>query len=72
LDGPERSGYGLHGTNVPSSIGKNASHGCIRLRNSDVEKLFQLVEVGDQVELHGERTDEILALFAAPVVVSVN
>ena len=48
-------GYGIHGTNVPASIGKNASHGCIRLRNSDIEQLFKLVEVGDQVELYGER-----------------
>jgi lipoprotein-anchoring transpeptidase ErfK/SrfK len=63
-------GYGIHGTNVPSSIGKNASHGCIRLRNSDIEQLFELVAVGDQVELHGERTEEIARLFpAAPVVV---
>jgi lipoprotein-anchoring transpeptidase ErfK/SrfK len=58
-------GYGLHGTNVPSSIGKNASHGCIRLRNADVEKLFELVAVGDTVELHSERTAEIAMLFPA-------
>jgi len=43
-------GYGLHGTNAPSSIGKNASHGCIRLRNADVEQLFKLVAIGDQVK----------------------
>jgi lipoprotein-anchoring transpeptidase ErfK/SrfK len=40
---------------VPSSIGRNASHGCIRMRNRDVEELFKMVAVGDQVELHGER-----------------
>lgn len=44
-------GYGIHGTNVPSSIGKAASHGCIRMRNADVEELFQLVEPGVAVEL---------------------
>jgi len=60
-------GYGLHGTNVPSSIGKNASHGCIRLRNADVEQLFKLVAIGDQVELYGDRTDEIAQLFAPSV-----
>jgi lipoprotein-anchoring transpeptidase ErfK/SrfK len=65
--GLSAAGYGLHGTNVPSSIGKNASHGCIRLRNADVEKLFELVAVGDQVELHGERTAEIAMLFPAAV-----
>jgi len=30
--------YGIHGTNKPSSIGYNASHGCIRMRNKDVEE----------------------------------
>ena len=44
-------GYGIHGTNMPNSIGKAASHGCIRMRNHDVEELFELVQVGDSVEL---------------------
>ena len=44
-------GYGIHGTNMPNSIGKAASHGCIRMRNHDVEELFELVQVGDPVEL---------------------
>jgi lipoprotein-anchoring transpeptidase ErfK/SrfK len=44
-------GYGIHGTNRPKSIGKAASHGCIRMRNEDVEDLFARVEVGDPVEL---------------------
>src|SRR5947209_10230461 len=57
--GLSKKGYGIHGTNVPSSIGKNASHGCIRMRNGDVEKLFEMLAVGDVVELHGERTPEI-------------
>jgi len=59
------AGYGIHGTNVPNSIGKNVSHGCIRLRNSDIEQLFELLAVGDQVELHGERNAEIAMLFPA-------
>ncbi|HEX4934019.1 MAG TPA: L,D-transpeptidase, partial [Gemmatimonadaceae bacterium] len=29
-------GYALHGTDVPSSIGSAASHGCVRLRNEDI------------------------------------
>ncbi len=66
--GLSAAGYGIHGTNAPGSIGKKASHGCIRLRNADVERLFELVAVGDQVELYGERTVEIASLFpAAPV-----
>jgi lipoprotein-anchoring transpeptidase ErfK/SrfK len=46
-------GYGIHGTNEPKSIGKNSSHGCIRMRNKDVEELFELVSVGVPVELVG-------------------
>ncbi|MBS1858279.1 MAG: L,D-transpeptidase [Acidobacteria bacterium] len=61
-------GYGIHGTNAPNSIGKSVSHGCIRLRNTDIEQLFELVAVGDAVELHGDRTPEIAALFPAPAV----
>ena len=72
--GLSAAGYGLHGTNVPNSIGKNASHGCIRLRNADIEQLFELLAVGDSVELHGERTDEISTLFptATAVLIASN
>ena len=62
--GLSQKGYGIHGTSMPSSIGKNASHGCIRMRNRDVEQLFKMVEVGDVVELVGERTDEVARVFA--------
>jgi lipoprotein-anchoring transpeptidase ErfK/SrfK len=56
-------GYGIHGTNQPASIGHKASHGCIRMRNRDVEELFTLVRVGDAVELRGERDEEIARIF---------
>jgi lipoprotein-anchoring transpeptidase ErfK/SrfK len=56
-------GYGIHGTNVPSSIGHNASHGCVRLRNQDVEQLFGMVGVGDQVEFYADRTPELDRIF---------
>ncbi|MBV9037909.1 MAG: L,D-transpeptidase [Acidobacteriaceae bacterium] len=49
--GLSKSGYGIHGTNEPDSIGKAVSHGCIRMRNRDVEELFALVEPGMTVEL---------------------
>jgi lipoprotein-anchoring transpeptidase ErfK/SrfK len=52
-------GYGIHGTNRPRSIGKAASHGCIRMRNQDVEDLFERVEVGDPVELLTEADAEL-------------
>jgi len=56
-------GYGIHGTNVPSSIGKAASHGCIRMARKDLEELYPMVEVGDTVELIGERNEETAQLF---------
>lgn len=49
--GLSTQGYGIHGTNEPTSIGKAASHGCIRMRNRDVEELFEFVETGVPVEL---------------------
>ncbi|HEV8345075.1 MAG TPA: L,D-transpeptidase [Vicinamibacterales bacterium] len=61
--GLSRKGYGIHGTNNPRSIGAAKSHGCIRLRNQDVEQLFDRVRPGDVVELHAERTSEISRLF---------
>ncbi len=56
-------GYGIHGTNRPTSIGKAASHGCIRMRNQDVEELFELVQVGDEVELTAEVSAELAKAF---------
>jgi len=56
-------GYGIHGTNMPLSIGKAASHGCIRMRNRDVEDLFNRVEVGDTVELVTEVSPELAEAF---------
>ena len=50
-------GYGIHGTNVQSSIGKAASHGCFRMKKKDVEELFKLVKVGDTVIIRGERDE---------------
>jgi len=61
--GLSQKGYGIHGTNVPSSIGRSASHGCIRMRNQDVEELFALVAIGDTVELVGTPTEEISNIF---------
>ena len=61
--GLDRKGYGIHGTNAPRSIGKAASHGCIRLRNRDIEQLFRMVSVGDTVEIRGERDAQIAELF---------
>ena len=40
---------GIHGNNSPYSIGKNVSHGCIRMINSDVEQLFEIVPRSTEV-----------------------
>lgn len=41
--------YAIHGTNKPGSIGRAASHGCIRVRNADIEALYEEVDVGTPV-----------------------
>jgi len=44
--------YGIHGTNDPSSIGKEVSAGCIRMHNDDVMELSSLVPIGTNVYIH--------------------
>src|SRR5215831_7355795 len=56
-------GYGIHGTNAPASIGRAASHGCIRLRNRDIERLFTMLRIGDVVQIRGERDVETAQIF---------
>jgi lipoprotein-anchoring transpeptidase ErfK/SrfK len=58
-------GYGIHGTNAPRSVGRAASHGCIRLRNRDMEQLFTMLRVGDAVEIRGERDEQIAQIFGS-------
>lgn len=48
---PEIKGYGIHGTWDTNSIGKAESAGCIRLKNEDVEELFELVPIGTPVAI---------------------
>jgi len=59
-------GFGIHGTNRPGSVGRNASHGCVRLRNRDMEDLFARARVGDHVSLLAERTTESAQIFGVP------
>ena len=42
-------GIGIHGTHDPSSVGKDVTEGCIRLRNADLQKLRPLVRRGTRV-----------------------
>ena len=59
--------YGIHGTNMPKSIGHAASHGCIRMGKHDVEELFTLASVGDVVEIHDQPTEEMAQIFGVGV-----
>jgi lipoprotein-anchoring transpeptidase ErfK/SrfK len=47
-----KKGIGLHGTNEPETIGRAASHGCVRLSNWDVVRLAQKVKRGVPVSIH--------------------
>ncbi|MFA5115261.1 MAG: L,D-transpeptidase family protein [Candidatus Omnitrophota bacterium] len=45
------AGYGIHGTTEPETIGKQATQGCIRMVNSDVEELYAIVPEGTEVTI---------------------
>ncbi|WHH59586.1 L,D-transpeptidase [Petroclostridium sp. X23] len=49
--GLSKRGYGIHGTNNPSSIGKAVSNGCIRMHNNNVIELYNLVSIGTVVKI---------------------
>ena len=39
-----RGGYAIHGTAAVSRLGREASHGCIRLHNSNARELFRMIQ----------------------------
>ncbi|UCE87851.1 MAG: L,D-transpeptidase family protein [Deltaproteobacteria bacterium] len=45
------SSYGIHGTNVRWSIGRMATHGCVRLYEDDVQRLFERIPTGTRVQI---------------------
>jgi hypothetical protein len=45
-------GYAIHGTNQPETVGRAVSHGCVRLRNEDIAKLYAMVPVGTPVYIY--------------------
>lgn len=51
--GLNRPGIGLHGTNQPQTIGRSASHGCMRVANWDVIRLSKLITKGMTVVIEG-------------------
>jgi len=46
------NGYGIHGTDAPESIGRSVSHGCVRMLNEDIERLYPMVSVGTPVFIY--------------------
>jgi lipoprotein-anchoring transpeptidase ErfK/SrfK len=45
-------GYGIHGTDEPDKLGQNVSHGCVRLGDDDIAKLYAMANVGDTVIIY--------------------
>lgn len=55
------SGYAIHGTNNPGSIGSKVSNGCVRLNNRNVEWLYDKVRVGTTVIITGKASNKDVA-----------
>ena len=49
--GFDAPGYGIHGTTLPQTIGTQASKGCVRMHNADVEELYTLSPAGTEVTI---------------------
>lgn len=47
-------GYLIHGTNQPYGVGMRVSHGCVRLYPENIEFLYELVEIGESVQIINE------------------
>ena len=47
--GFDLAGYGIHGTTEPKDLGKQVTQGCVRLSNSDVEELYNIIPTGTEV-----------------------
>jgi hypothetical protein len=45
-------GYALHGTQAVDKLGQSVSHGCVRLHNDDIARLYQMANVGDEVIIY--------------------
>ena len=45
-------GYALHGTLAKGQLGRSVSHGCVRLGDGDIERLFEMSHKGDEVIIY--------------------
>lgn len=43
--------YGIHGTIYPELIGQSVSGGCVRMKNEDVEELYDIIPIGTKVTI---------------------
>ena len=48
-DWPGGGIIGIHGTDQPSLVPGDPSHGCVRLHNADITRLYRLVQVGTPI-----------------------
>lgn len=46
------NGYALHGTQATDQLGRSVSHGCVRVADKELEKIFEIAKVGDQVLIY--------------------
>ena len=49
--GIDKQGYGIHGSVDPNAIGHQVTAGCVRMTNSDVEELYDIIAVGTEVTI---------------------
>lgn len=49
--GFDLAGYGIHGTTEPQNLGKQATQGCVRMANAEVEELYRIVPAGTTVTI---------------------
>jgi lipoprotein-anchoring transpeptidase ErfK/SrfK len=47
--GLDKKGYGIHGTTMPQDLGKQVTAGCVRMKNEEVEELYDIVGTGTEV-----------------------
>jgi lipoprotein-anchoring transpeptidase ErfK/SrfK len=45
-------GYGIHGTDEPEKLGQSVSHGCVRVGDDDLARLYAMANVGDEVVIY--------------------
>ena len=63
----EDYGYRFHGTNAPRSIGRNQSHGCVRMLSDDAKKVAAIIEDKVGIAERKESENGSFAILNAPV-----